>query len=124
LEASRRVDEYLRTKAELRTNDLRLRLLYDAETMLSLITSLRSLRDARPEEAAPESAALYSWLSATKGRLGRLDEKDYYLGEIALISGGACRLLGKRDESELWLDRADSCFRHTLNPGPLLAMTA
>jgi tetratricopeptide (TPR) repeat protein len=123
-EALRRVDEYLATEPERRTDELRQRLVNDPETMLGLIAALRPIRDARPEEALREGSSLYSWLSRVKSSFGTFDESDYFLGEVGLITGGACRLLGQRDQAELWLDRADSCFRHTLNPGPLLAMTA
>jgi len=123
-EASRRASEYLTASLSDRCDDFRARLIADPETMLCLIASLRVARDARPEEIAEEGASLYAWLSASKGSFARFDEGDYFLGEIALITGGAFRLLGKRDPAELWLDRADACFRHTLNPGPALAMTA
>src|SRR5207249_5273869 len=36
----------------------------------------------------------------------------------------ACRLLGRREEAERWLDRAEAGFRHTVNPAPLMANVA
>ena len=66
------------------------------------------------------AAALYDRISACAS-VGLFDEKDYFLGETALIAGQAFRQLGHRDDAERWLDRADACFRHTLNPGPSLA---
>lgn len=121
-EASQRASRYLATTD--RSASVREDLIADPDTMLCLIASLRAARDARPADISEEGTSLYSWLRERKDSFGRLDESDYFLGEIALITGGAFRLLGKREIAELWLDRADSCFRHTLNPGPSLALTA
>jgi tetratricopeptide (TPR) repeat protein len=52
------------------------------------------------------------------------DEHDYFLGEIALLAAGAERLLGNRAGVELWLERAEAAFRHTVNPGPSLAQVS
>src|SRR5262249_32805390 len=38
--------------------------------------------------------------------------------------GGANRHLGKREETERWLDCADASFRHTINSAPGLANVA
>lgn len=122
-QATARVHEYLGTAVEARSTELRARLLENPEAMLCLVGILRETRDARPSEVFQEAAALYSWLSGISS-FGTMDERDYFLGELALTSGSACRLLGKREQVDLWLDRADARFRHTINPGPSLAMTA
>jgi tetratricopeptide (TPR) repeat protein len=122
-EAARRVEEYLAVELASRNDELRQRLVSDPETMLLLIGALRRVRDSKPAEAVVEGAAIYTWLSARRS-FGTFDERDYFLGELALLTGGASRLLGRREQAERWFDRADSFFRHTLNPGPLLATTA
>ena len=41
-------------------------------------------------------------------------------GETALIAGGACRYLSRREEAWIWFERAEAGFRHTMNaPGEL-----
>jgi tetratricopeptide (TPR) repeat protein len=122
--AAARAAEYLRICPSERTDLLRDRLVANAETMLCLLGTLRNRRDSHAEETHQESAALYTWLVGYKSAFGCFDERDYFKGEIALVSAASCRILGRRDQAELWLDRADAAFRHTLNPGPLLAMTA
>jgi tetratricopeptide (TPR) repeat protein len=52
------------------------------------------------------------------------DERDYYVGEMALLVGGAYHMVGRRDDAEAWLERADAGFRHTVNPAPQLAQVA
>src|SRR5262249_25981073 len=54
-------------------------------------------------------------------KLGIFDERDYFLGETALLAGTASRVLGQRTEADLWFERAEAGFRHTINPAPLLA---
>ncbi len=56
--------------------------------------------------------------------LGYFDERDFFLGESALLAGSASRVLGDVAETELWLDRADASYRHTINPAPSLARVA
>ena len=53
--------------------------------------------------------------------MGVFDEKQYFLGESALLAGSAHRALGERDEADLWLDRAEAAFRHTINSAPQMA---
>ncbi len=68
---------------------------------------------------AEEGEQLYDWLKASPTFDGLFDEKDYYSGEVALLTAGAHRLLGNRELAERWLERADARFRHTVNPTPL-----
>jgi tetratricopeptide (TPR) repeat protein len=43
-----------------------------------------------------------------------MDEREYFLGELALIAGTTCRNLFRRDEARLWFDRAEANFRLTV----------
>src|SRR5438105_8163660 len=36
------------------------------------------------------------------------------------MAGATCRLLGKREDAELWFDRAESRYQRTINPGAAL----
>jgi tetratricopeptide (TPR) repeat protein len=88
--------------------------------LVSACKLLRDATDVTPQVVAQHAAALYERISESAS-VGLFDERDYFLGESALIAGRAFRHLGQRDEAERWLDRAEACFRHTLNPGPSLA---
>jgi tetratricopeptide (TPR) repeat protein len=92
----------------------------DADVVLAILTELRNRLDSVPGPVAAEAMAAYSSLQETTS-LGLFDERDYFLGEAALVTGSALRLLGRRDEAELWLDRSEAAFRHVVNPGPALA---
>ena len=46
-----------------------------------------------------EAVFFYKFLQKPTRPIGSFDERDYYLGEFALIAGTACRFLALRDES-------------------------
>ncbi len=74
-----------------------------------------------PGAVADESGAVYACLSKTDTKVGLFDERQYFLGEAALIAATAHRFVGKHEDARRWLDRADLAFRRTINPGPALA---
>jgi tetratricopeptide (TPR) repeat protein len=69
--------------------------------------------DTTPGNVRNEAEFFYRFLESPKRPIGLFDERDYFLGEFALIAGTACRQLSRRDEARLWFDRAESSFRHT-----------
>ncbi len=75
------------------------------------------------QQVFDEAVALYKAVAASSG-LGAFDDKDYFLGDTALLVATASRVLGKRAETEIWLDRSEAGFRNTVNAGPLLAGVA
>lgn len=93
----------------------------DPDILMALCGLLRDRVNAEPVEVAAEAAAVFAWISARPGEIGFFDERDFFLGESALLAGAATRILGDRSEAELWLDRADASYRHTINPTPNLA---
>ena len=93
----------------------------DGDVLTSICSELWELINTRPSDVAEESPRIYKWLSAKGARSFFFDERDYFLGESALLAAGSFRLLGKRDETERWLDRADATFRHTVAPAAHLA---
>jgi tetratricopeptide (TPR) repeat protein len=95
--------------------------LSDADVLLSICALLREEANSDPLRVSQEASEIYRKLMSIGPEVGFFDERDYFLGESALIAGGTFRLLGHRDETELWLDRAEASFRHTLNPSPMLA---
>jgi tetratricopeptide (TPR) repeat protein len=85
------------------------------EVLLSLCDLLRSQGESSPSLVRDEAEFLYGLLSEPGRKVGLFDERDYFLGETALLAGAACRMLFRRSESRRWLDRADASFRHTIS---------
>ena len=110
--------------AEDRSEKLREEDLLNPEILSALCSALKELVEVRPAVAAEEAAAIYHWLIVPGRSVGLFDESQYYLGELALRAASAFRFVGKCDEAETWLDRADAAFRHTINSAPLLSNVA
>lgn len=89
--------------------------LEDPETLLALCGMLRSRLNASPGWVHQEAAFLYRFIETPKREIGLFDERDYFLGETALLAGNACRNLSLREETWIWFDRAEAGFRHTMN---------
>lgn len=107
-----------------RSDDDRERFLSSPDVLMAIASSLRENRDLAPATVLLDANEIYQWISRPNCELGLFDERDYFLGEMALIAGGVCRQLGRREEAFLWLDRAEAGFRHTMNPAPGLANVA
>ncbi len=90
-----------------RVDELRLE---DPEQLLSLCDLLRDLAEAEPARARDEAEFFYQFLQSPQRSIGVFDERDYYLGELALIAGAACRVLARRSESRRWFDLAEASF--------------
>ena len=87
----------------------------DPETLLALCRKTRDEIDANPTRARDEADFLFDFLSEPKRPIGLFDEREYFLGEVALLAGTACRILARREEATRWFDRAESNFRLTVN---------
>lgn len=94
------------------------------DVLMALCSELRELLNVKPAEVGEEATRIYRWLSERSERVGYFDERDFFMGESALLAGGATRLVGDRTASELWLDRAEAAYRHTINPNASLARVA
>src|SRR5262245_21065638 len=95
-----------------RAEELRLE---DPETLLSLCGILRDKREASPASVRDEAEFLYRFIESPRREIGLFDEREYFLGEFALLAGTACRHLSRRDEAYIWFDRAEAGFRHPIN---------
>ena len=84
----------------------------------------RLLYDHLDSSPAEEAGELFDSIVESKCPVGLFEERDYLLGQCALTAGAASRQLGRRQDTERWLNRAESSFRHTLNPAPKLAEVA
>ncbi|HEY1435109.1 MAG TPA: tetratricopeptide repeat protein [Thermoanaerobaculia bacterium] len=94
--------------------------LEDPETLLALCGILRARLNATPASVYDEAEFLYRFIESPRREIGLFDERDYFLGETAMLAGTACRWLSRREETWIWFDRAEAGFRHTMNaPGEL-----
>lgn len=98
--------------------------LSDADSLLFLCSELSEKCNSSPATVLDEATGIYRWINVSTLQIGFFDDRDYFLGETALIAAGACRLLGRRDDVEVWLDRADANYRHTINSTASLARVA
>lgn len=89
--------------------------LEDPETILALCHMLREKLDGSPSSVRDEAEFLYRFIEHPRREIGLFDERDYFLGETALLAGTACRHLSRREEAWLWFDRSEAGFRHTIN---------
>lgn len=92
--------------------------------LLAVCKILRDRFESSPAIVATEASSLYRWAENPQTRVGLFDEREYLLGESALIAAKASRLLGKLSEAERWLDRSDAAFRHIVDSAPSLAGVA
>src|SRR6202162_4290449 len=89
--------------------------LEEPDGLLSVCSCLRDQLVTVPAKVRDEAGFFYRFLENPRRPIGLFDEREYFLGEFALIAGTACRQLSRRDESRLWFDRAEAGFRHTAN---------
>ncbi len=84
--------------------------LEDPELLLNICQYLRDRFETSPLSVREEAVFFYKFLQEPARPIGSFDERDYYLGEFALIAGTACRFLALRDESRCWFDVAEANF--------------
>ncbi|HEV8232790.1 MAG TPA: hypothetical protein VGQ75_10625 [Thermoanaerobaculia bacterium] len=123
-DAQRGARDFLSVAPAERSAEYRQRFLESPDIVLAICQILTQQRDTAPALVAAESADIYQWIAQPTCDLGLFDERDYFLGQTALLAGIASRHLGLREEGFLWLDRAEAGFRHTMNPAPGLASVA
>lgn len=120
-EALRCATDYLSVPNPEGRNARRAELTTTPDVLLSVCALLRERVENSAGDVFPEASGLYKYILDTVKPVGVFDERDYFLGELALLSGMACRVLGRRAEADVWFERAEAGFRHTVNPSPLLA---
>ena len=120
-EASREAADFLAVPLERRLPTSWDRVVSQPEILLSLCSALKEKVEVSPAFVASEAPRLYELILKAESPVGLFDEKYYFMGETALLAGRSARHLGRREEAERWLDRADAAFRHTLNSGPAMA---
>ncbi len=120
-EVRRLAAEYLSLDCSERSESLAESCLRDADVVLAICADLAARMNSHPGDVAKEAEVIHKRLTETPVRLGLFDDCDYLEGESALLAGAACRLLGRRDEADVWFDRAEAGFRHTISPVASLA---
>lgn len=89
--------------------------LEEPEVLLELAGRLRDRLESSPAAVRDEMEFLYQFVRDPSRPVGLFDEREYFMGEFAMLAGAACRQLSRRDEARLWFDRAEAGFRHTMN---------
>jgi len=120
-EAAAKAAAYIATPANQRTLASLDEVLADGDVLMALIARLWEIINTSPASVADEASQVHKWVTSREPRHFFFDERDYFLGESALLAGASLRLLGKREETERWLDRSDAAFRHTVAPAAHLA---
>ena len=118
------VEAFLSVAQDERSCDLINTTFGDGDQLNTLLTHLWDESNKNPSLVSREAIGIHAWLTAREQQFFLFDERDYSLGESALLAGASLRLLGARDDCERWFDRADASFRHTVAPAPLLARVA
>jgi tetratricopeptide (TPR) repeat protein len=98
--------------------------LEDAETLLAACDVLRSRLETSPSSDRDDAEFLFHFLIESERQVGHFDEKEYFLGEFALIAGTACRILFRREEAHKWFARAEARFVLTENASSNIARLA
>lgn len=111
----RAAERVLSTPIDERVSKAKALHLEDPETLLALCGLIRERMSASPASAKLEAEFLYRFIESPRREIGLFDERDYFLGETALLTGMACRCLSEREEAWIWFDRAEAGFRHTMN---------
>ena len=119
-QAVERAKEFVRQPHSQRSADFLEAALSDGDVLTSVCSLLWEAANSTPAEVSQDAAQIYGWLQGRQDSSFFFDERDYFLGESALLAAAALRILGKRDETERWLDRAEASFRHTVSPAPHL----
>jgi len=106
-------ERLLATQIAERNERARELLLEEPTTILWILGRLAQLRESSPSTVRDEAEFLYWFILRPKRGIGVLDEREYFLGESALLAATACRLLSRREEAHRWLDRSEAGFRLT-----------
>ncbi len=123
-EAPARAMGFLQRSAATRSEEFINETLSDADVLSSLCSTLGELINTTPAVVVDEAVGIYRWLTGRQPREFFFDERDYYLGEFALLAGASFRMTGRRADAESWFDRSDASFRHTVAPAAHLARVA
>jgi tetratricopeptide (TPR) repeat protein len=123
-EARSAAERVLATPPSDRVSETALLHLEDPEQLLSLCEILHERLEETPAVVTREAAFFHGFLDSPKRPIGSFDEREYYLGEFALLAGAASRILGDRVEARRWLQRAEANFVLVANSSTHIARLA
>jgi tetratricopeptide (TPR) repeat protein len=103
------IDRILATPVSIR-EDANEPALNDPEVLLGLCLLFRSKYETSPSTIRDEAEFFYRYLSVPGRCTGSFDEREYFLGEFAMIAGTASRFLFRRDEARRWFNRSEASF--------------
>jgi tetratricopeptide (TPR) repeat protein len=84
--------------------------LEDPELLLSVCEVLRSRLETAPAPVRDDADFFYGFLEKPFRSIGAYDEREYFLGELALTAGTASRFLFRIAEARLWFQHAEANF--------------
>ena len=96
----------------------------DPRMLLTVCGGLRNRVTALPSAMVHDAAFLYGFLESSKREIGLFDERDYFLGEVAMLAGAGCRYLSRREEAWVWFARSEEAFARTRNAAAELSRLA
>lgn len=94
------------------------------EVLLALCETLAGRIETAPAVVGEEAEFFYRFLATPVRKIGEFDERDYFLGELALLAGGANRILFRREDARRWFDRAEASFVRVANASAHFARLA
>ncbi len=90
-----------------RADELRLE---DPDLLLCVCEILLLRLEGNPLAVREDAEFFYRFIEHPARQIGLHDEREYFLGELALLAGAACRFLFRLDEAKTWLQRAEANF--------------
>ncbi len=96
----------------------------DPEVLLSVTELLRTRIESDPARIGDDARFFFGFVRDSAEPIGHFDEREYFLGELAMISGTSCRVLFHRDDARRWFARAEVHFVLTENGTANLARLA
>lgn len=94
------------------------------ELLLAVCELLRRRMETEPAVVRREAEFFFRFLWSPSRDIGQLDERDYFLGELALAAGTASRITFRREEAAHWFDRAEANFVLVQNSSAHIARLA
>ena len=82
----------------------------DPDLLLCVCEILRSKLETDPTLVLHEGQFFSGFLREPRRAIGLHDEREYFLGELALIAATASRILFHREDARHWLQRAEASF--------------
>jgi tetratricopeptide (TPR) repeat protein len=117
------LEQFLATEASERSDESADVIFSDARSLFGLCELLQEYRDSCPAKATTEASIIYERMRE-RSSLTIESDRDYFLGTMALLAGTCHRLLGQRESSAKWFDRAQSSLSKLRNSEPQFARLA